>query len=73
MTKTRDGVLPRSDSGVRMPPGSPAPRSGIYEQIGPRGGRTGEQVDLTRGKPLPPTQRADKGWTLVRPQHKGGK
>ncbi|HEY1934371.1 MAG TPA: hypothetical protein VGG99_20370 [Acetobacteraceae bacterium] len=40
MTKTKDGVLPRSDSRVRMLPGAPTPRSGIYELVGPRGGRT---------------------------------
>jgi hypothetical protein len=49
-------------------PGTPTPRSGIYEQIGPRGGRTGEQADSTRGHPLPP---APKGhtWILVDPAH----
>jgi hypothetical protein len=52
-----------------MPPGTPAPRSGIYEQIGPRGGRTGEQADSTRGKPLPPTDRAGQGWRLITPAH----
>jgi hypothetical protein len=57
-----------------MPPGTPAPRSGIYEQIGPRGGRTGEQADSTRGKPLPPTDRSGMGWQLVTPaRHKSGK
>lgn len=74
MTKTRDGVIPRSDSRVRMPPGTPIPRSGIYEQAGPRGCRTGEQVDSTRGKPLPPSHKGDGGWILVKPaQHKGAK
>jgi hypothetical protein len=34
----------------RLPPGTRAPVSGIYEQIGPRGGRTGEEADSTRGK-----------------------
>ena len=29
-----------------LPPGTPTPRSGIYEQVGPRGGRTGEQADF---------------------------
>jgi hypothetical protein len=71
MTKTKDGVLPRSDSHVRMPPGTPTPRSGVYEQVGPRGGRTGEQADSTRGKPLPPTYWKEGGWTLVKPtRHK---
>ena len=38
-----------------LAPGTPTPRSGIYEQVGPRGGRTGEQADLRKGilSPLP--------------------
>jgi hypothetical protein len=50
-------------------PGTPAPKSGIYEQVGPRGGRTGEQADSTRGKPLPPTDQKGQEWTLVTPAH----
>ena len=50
-------------------PGTPTPRSGIYEQVGPRGGRTGEQADSTRGKPLPPTDKPGQGWQLVQPAH----
>jgi hypothetical protein len=57
-----------------MPAGTPTPRSGIYEQAGPRGGKTGEQADSTRGKPLPPTEPGNKGWFLVQAaRHKGGK
>jgi hypothetical protein len=57
-----------------IPPGTRAPRSGIYEQLGPRGGMTGEQADSTRGKPLPPTDPSNKGWTLVKAaRHKSGK
>jgi len=67
MTKTKDGVLPRSKIEVRMPPGAAAPRSGIYEQVGPRGGATGTKAVSTAGKPLPPTSKAGQGWTLVVP------
>jgi hypothetical protein len=57
-----------------LSPGIRAPRSGIYEQVGPRGGRTGEQADSTRGKPLPPIDRGNKGWTLVKAaRHRSGK
>ncbi len=56
-----------------LPPGTPAPKSGIYEQLGPRGGRTGEEADSTRGKPLPPTDRSGNTWHLVRPAHHKGK
>jgi hypothetical protein len=67
MSKTKDGVLPRSKIEVRMPPGAATPRSGIYEQVGPRGGKSGNQAVSTKGKPLPPTQNAGHGWTLVKP------
>ncbi len=67
MTKTRNSVTPRSHIAVRMPPGAATPRSGVYEQVGPRGGRTGERVDSTRGNPLPPTRAPGEAWTLVRP------
>jgi len=56
-----------------LPPGTPTPRSGIYEQVGPRGGRTGEQADSTRGKPLPPTDVPGRGWELIQPAHHKGK
>ena len=52
-----------------LPPGTPTPRSGIYEQVGPRGGRTGEQADSTRGNPLPPTEKSGQRWDLVKPAH----
>jgi hypothetical protein len=57
-----------------LTPGTATPRSGIYEQVGPRGGRTGEQADSTRGRPLPPTEKPGRTWTLVTPaHHKSGK
>lgn len=57
-----------------LKPGTPTPKSGIYEQVGPRGGQTSEQADSTRGKPLPPTHGPSQGWRLVQPaKHKGGR
>lgn len=52
-----------------MKPGTPTPRSGLYDKIGPRGGDTGEQVSSTRGKPLPPTDRRGETWRLAEPAH----
>lgn len=46
-----------------LKPGQKAPVSGQYEKIGPRGGKTGEEVTSTKGKPLPPTPK--KGQKLV--------
>ena len=57
---------------TRLLPGTPAPKSGIYERVGPRGGMTGEQADSTQGKPLPPTPGAGQTWTLVEPAHHKG-
>ena len=54
-----------------LAPGTPAPRSGIYEQRGPRGGHTGHQASAIRGKPLPPTPSGHM-WTLVEPSHHKG-
>ncbi|QAY60920.1 YjzC family protein [Microbacterium protaetiae] len=51
----------------RMSPGDRAPRSGQYEQVGPRGGRTGHERTVTRGEPLPPTPRSGMGYVLVDP------
>jgi hypothetical protein len=53
-----------------LKPGQKAPASGIYEAVGPRGGRTGEQIDIVRGEPLPPTPniapipKSAEGYTL---------
>lgn len=54
-------------------PGQTATRSGQYEQIGPRGGRTGEERTVTRGEPLPPTPKPGMSYRLVDPtKHKSG-
>ena len=51
-------------------PGEEAPRSGQYEQVGPRGGRTGQERTVTRGEPLPPTPRPGMGYVMVDPTKK---
>lgn len=52
-------------------PGDITPRSGQYERVGPRGGRTGIEVTSTRGNPLPPTPQSGQGYRLVDPtKHK---
>lgn len=56
-----------------IPPGTIATRSGQYEQIGPRGGSTGEERTVTRGEPLPPTPKPGMGYRLVDPtKHHSG-
>jgi len=47
-----------------LKPGKPAPASGQYQQIGPRGGK-GPEVTAVRGKPLPPTTSGGSSYDLV--------
>jgi transcriptional regulator with XRE-family HTH domain len=58
--------LPSSDHGNLLKglrPGQIAPRSGLYQQIGPRGGR-GKDVTVAKGEPLPPTPRRSMTYNL---------
>lgn len=57
----------------RLKPGERAPRSGQYEIVGPRGGRTGEERTVTRQEPLPPTPKAGQRYEIVDPTKHGGK
>jgi hypothetical protein len=52
-----------------LKPGQPAPQSGIYDMVGPRGGQTGEQKVSTERKPLPPTAKPGQGYQLAKPAH----
>jgi hypothetical protein len=54
-------------------PGTPAPKSGQYQTIGPRGGK-GNEITAVEGKPLPPTQTPGSTFKLVDPtKHKDNK
>jgi len=55
----------------KFKPGSPAPRSGQYEIIGPRGGHTGEERTVVRGEPLPPTPKPGMSYINVDPTNNG--
>ena len=52
-------------SGKKINPGTPAPASGQYQKIGPRGGKTGQEVTAVKGKPLPPTSKPKESYILV--------
>jgi hypothetical protein len=55
-------------------PGETAQVSGQYEVLGPRGGRTGEEITAVKGKTLPPTPEAGQSYRLAdRTKHKSGK
>lgn len=47
--------------------GQKVPRSGQYEIIGVRGGKTGEEVTGVKGKILPPTPKSGQTYKLVDP------
>jgi hypothetical protein len=48
-----------------LPPGTPAPASGQYMPVGPRGGKSKLEVTSVQGKPLPPTPKPGMGYVLV--------
>ena len=59
--------------GNGMKPGEKAPRSGQYQQIGPRGGK-GKEVTVVQGEPLPPTPKKGTTYELVDPtKNKAGR
>ena len=48
-------------------PGQKAPRSGQYEIIGPRGGRSGKERTIVRDEPMPPTPKKGQEYVIVDP------
>jgi hypothetical protein len=56
----RAAESPSASQLVYLSPGTPAPKTGVYQQTGPRGGRPGKSVTSVRGNPLPA---APRGWT----------
>jgi hypothetical protein len=41
------------------------PVSGQYGVVGPKGGKTGSEVTVTKGEALPPTPKPSQGFVLV--------
>lgn len=53
-------------------PGTPAPGSGQYRIVGPRGGDAGgAERTSTQGKPLPPTPTSGQRYEFVDPSRNG--
>ena len=48
----------------KLTPGTPTPKSGQYQIIGPRGGQGPERTS-TKGNPLPPTPKSGSAYKLV--------
>jgi YjzC-like protein len=58
----------KKPSGLK--PGQAVPMSGIYQEVGPRGGLV-TQVTSVQGEPFPPTANKGGTYTLVTPaKHK---
>ena len=56
-----------------LKPGDQAPKSGQYQQIGPRGGK-GREVTSVKGETLPPTTQSGSTYKLVDPsKNKSGR
>lgn len=56
-----------------LKPGQTAPRSGQYQQVGPRGGR-GPEVTSVKGERLPPAETKGSTYRLVdATKHKSGR
>lgn len=54
-----------------LTPGTPAPGSGQYEIVGPRGGHTGEERTAILGRRLPPTPQPGQKYVYVDPSRNG--
>lgn len=53
-------------SNSEFKPGNTAPKSGEYQVVGPRGGKTGDQVTMQQGTTFPPTDRPNMHFEKVR-------
>ncbi len=50
----------------KLSPGTKAPDSGQYKEVGPRGGNVSDtEVTSTKGKPLPPTSKPGNKYVVV--------
>jgi|GEM_PF-1058398 len=78
MRGTNDGVLHslrrhRCLRTVALSRGQTAPKSGQYQEIGPRGGK-GHEVTVVKGETLPPTTQKGSTFKIVDPtKNKSGK
>ncbi|MBS5859835.1 YjzC family protein [bacterium] len=50
----------------KLKPGMPAPKSGQYKEVGPRGGFVSNtEITAVQGKPMPPTDKSGNSYVLV--------
>lgn len=53
-------------SKFQKPGSSTGHKGGIYQEVGPRGGRQPNYSTVPDNKPLPPTSKPGHGWTSIR-------
>jgi len=53
--------------GKSYKPGQKATRSGQYEIIGPRVGKSGKERTIVKGEPMPPTPEKDQEYVITDP------
>ena len=54
-------------------PGESAPVSAQYEVLGPRGGKTGKEITLSKGRTFPPSQEGTQYKVCDRTKNKSGR
>jgi hypothetical protein len=59
----RRAIVPAANKPLK--PGTKTPQSGQYLVVGPRGGKTGQEVTGVKGKTLPPTTKPGQGYLLT--------
>jgi hypothetical protein len=52
---------------ANVKPGETVPQSGQYAVKGPRGGDTGKEVTLVKGKTAPPTDKSGQSFVMTDP------
>lgn len=50
----------------KKPGSSTGSNGGIFQQVGPRGGKVPNFATVPDNKPLPPTSKPGHGWTPIR-------
>ena len=50
----------------KLKSGTPAPKSGQYVEVGPRGGEK-KEITISKGETLPPTEKPNSSFKLVDP------
>ena len=56
---------------MALKPGEKAPKSGQYEIVGPRRGKTGNERTVVKNEPMPPTPEKGQKYQIVDPtKHK---